>query len=205
MLRQDINLYTAFKSSSPVLEILTWKQMVLSSVGFLLLLIFSYILSISDLFYKKYELHSLNNDIVRLQSQFEYKKSHYPSFFFSDNVAKVVADQEKDMQMEAQLLENIATRITFSNILLTLAEIKLPSNWITKINIDESGNVVELTGNSLSMPDLKLYFTQIENNPYFKNAHVTINSVEHKPKDNYPDFQTYMISIAKTQNEKSNS
>lgn len=205
MLRQDINLYTSFKTSTPALEYLTWKQLVLSSVGFLLLLILSYILDVSDLFYQKHHLASLNKDIIHLQSQFESKKSLYPSFFFSDNVAKVVEDQEKNMQLEAQLLEKIANRISFSTILLALAEIKLPAIWVTEINIEDGGNVVKLTGNSLSMADLKFYFTQIQANHYFNDTHVTINSVEHKPKDSYPDFQTYIISIAKTHNEKSNS
>lgn len=204
MLRQDINLYTAFKTSTPALQYLSWRQLIISSIGFILLLIVSYIFSISDLYYQTYYLKNLNSDITRLQSQFENKKALYPSFFFSDNVEKEVENQEKSMRMEAQLLEKIANRISFSNILLSLAEIDVANIWVNEITIQKGGNSIELTGNSLSMPDLKSYFTQIKNNHFFKNDHVTINKVEHAAKDNYPDFQTFILSIAKIHNEKTN-
>lgn len=204
MLRQEINLYSSFKTSAPTLKYLSWKQLILSTTGFLLLLILSYLLSMGDYYYQKYRQSAVGDNISLLQAKVEKKKSLYPAFFFSDNVAKEVEAQEKNMQIEAQLLEKIANHISFSTAMLALGEIDLPNIWASEIDIKNGGDNIEITGYALSMPDLKSYFTQIENNHFFKNDHVSINKVEHTPKEDYPDFQTFILGIAKTSNEKPN-
>ena len=141
---------------------------------------------------------------MALQSQNDAKKRHYPSFFFSDNVAQMVGNLEKSMEDEAQLLEKIANRISFSESLMALTHIDVPNGWLNVINIKDGGNIVEVIGNTTSMNDLKLYFSNIERYIFFKNDHVTIEKIENTPKDNYPDFQTFTISISKTANEKPN-
>jgi hypothetical protein len=145
---------------------LNWRQLVLGSSAFIALLIVSYIFEVSDLYYQKFRASSRSKDVARLQSQMESKKNLYPAFFFSENVAKTVSEQEKNMQMESQLLEKIANKILFSNIMLMLGHIDVKDVWLTEILIEEGGNSIKLTGNALTMPDLKSYFAQIEKNDF---------------------------------------
>lgn len=201
---QTVNLLRDLKTPENLHPWLDWKQFKRINGVMVCLLFFYFILLNWQAHHKKQLIADAEkNNAVQKQLFLDTKKA-YPALFLSTSVDETIEAQKRQLETQKRIVSILEKRTPFSQDLIGIGNAITPNVWLTEIDITDNGDVLLLTGNSLSMDALQTFSEELTHEPVFSKDVIHIKTVNKTQDDeNAKSLIAFTLQIEHAHHEPS--
>lgn len=198
MFRQEINLFKALEEPAVPTSLVSWQRFCWINYFFIGLFTLMFIFSLIHHQYLKSELTTAVMQNKNLETKFMDAKNKFPSLFFSQDIEKSVAQLQSDLTAQEKLLESISKRTTFSQYLTMLANLIVPQTWLTNITISNSGDSLNIKGESLNAASIQQFLNKLLSEKMLNNYTLNIKNISQATEDGKQTLQFEITAVKKS-------